>query len=67
MTNHLIRIPQAAQLLGTRCRLVGIRPEVAQTLLLLGMDLRHISTLADLASGLRVALAQQGLQIVPLP
>jgi anti-anti-sigma regulatory factor len=66
VANHLIQVTQAATLLGTRCLLVGIRPEVAQTLVALGVDLRHILTLADLESGVRVALAHRGVHIVPL-
>lgn len=66
IANHLIQVTQAAQLLGARCLLVGIRPEVAQTLVMLGANLSHIITLADLESGVRVALAHHGVHIVPL-
>lgn len=44
----LIRVVQAAALLGTRAILVGIRPEVAQTLVGLGIDLAGVRTFASL-------------------
>lgn len=67
VAHHLIQVTHAAQLLGARCLWVGIRPEVAQTLVTLGVDLSQIRTLADLQSGVGVALAQRGLHIVPRP
>lgn len=49
----LIRLVQAAHLLGARVTLVGVRPEVAQTMVALGIDLASVATAADLASALR--------------
>ena len=45
---------QAAQLLGCQSILVGISPEIAQTLVGLGVDFSRIKTLATLQSGLRL-------------
>jgi rsbT co-antagonist protein RsbR len=43
-------------LLGCRTILVGVRPEVAQTLVGLGIDLQGIATRSTLADGLQAAL-----------
>lgn len=53
---NLIRTMQAAQLLGCESLLVGISPEIAQTLVQLGIDFSHITTHASLQSGLKYAL-----------
>ncbi|MEO7911837.1 MAG: PAS domain-containing protein [Roseiflexaceae bacterium] len=51
----LIRAAQAAQLLGAQVVITGIRPEVAQTLVGLGTELRGIVTRSDLQSGIAFA------------
>lgn len=56
VAGYLVRSIQAAQLLGCRCLLVGIRPEIAQTLVGLGIDFSNITTRATLQSGLEYAL-----------
>jgi rsbT co-antagonist protein RsbR len=56
VASYLVRSIQAAQLLGCRCLLVGIRPEIAQTLVGLGIDFSNITTRATLQSGLEYAL-----------
>lgn len=48
----LVQVVQAAKLIGTRVTLVGIRPEVAQTLVGLGLDLSGIRTMGDLQAAL---------------
>jgi rsbT co-antagonist protein RsbR len=48
----LISVVQAARLLGAQVLLVGIRPEVAQAIVGLGLDLREIYTTSDLQSAL---------------
>jgi rsbT co-antagonist protein RsbR len=53
----LIRAAQAVKLLGARVVLTGIRPEIAQTLIGLGLDLSGITTRATLQSGIAFALA----------
>jgi anti-anti-sigma factor len=50
--DHLLKMVQAVELLGARGVLVGIRPEVAQTLVTLGVDLSRIVTLSDLRQAL---------------
>jgi rsbT co-antagonist protein RsbR len=56
VANALLRAAQAVRLLGTEVLLTGIRPEVAQTLVGLGLDLSGITTLASLQSGIAYAL-----------
>jgi rsbT co-antagonist protein RsbR len=50
----LLRTVQAARLLGTNPVLIGIRPEVAQSIVSLGIDLSEVQTKASLASALRI-------------
>lgn len=56
VANHLFKTMQAAQLLGARSILVGISPQIAQTLVQLGVDLGAITTGATLKHGLQMAL-----------
>ncbi len=63
VANHLIKTVRAANLLGARCLLVGIRPEIAQTVVHLGMDLSGIETCADLQSGLERAVGMVGTRL----
>ncbi len=60
VANALIRTAQAAQLLGARVILTGITPEVAQTLVQLGIDLSSVMTRSTLQSGIAYALARRG-------
>lgn len=57
VADGLIRIVQAARLLGARAILVGIRPDVAQTIVGLGIDLSSITTYASLQSGISTILS----------
>lgn len=64
--HHLIQVTRAARLLGTTMILVGIRADIAQTMVSLGIDLTNIVTLANLQVGIAYALAAQGLTITPI-
>jgi rsbT co-antagonist protein RsbR len=55
VANALIQAAQAVQLLGAQVVLTGIRPEVAQTLVGLGVDLARIITRSNLQSGIAYA------------
>jgi anti-anti-sigma factor len=55
----LLQTAQAVKLLGSRIVITGIRPEVAQTLVTLGMDLSSLVIRHDLQSGIAYALEQQ--------
>jgi rsbT co-antagonist protein RsbR len=59
VANALLRAAQAVKLLGAHVIITGIRPEVAQTLVGLGLDLSAITTLATLQSGIAWALARR--------
>jgi rsbT co-antagonist protein RsbR len=61
--NHLLMTARAANLLGSRIVLVGIGPEIAQTLVQLGVELQGLVTLANLQAGIAYALEQRGLGI----
>jgi rsbT co-antagonist protein RsbR len=56
VASYLLRSVQAAQLLGAQCMLVGISPEIAQTLVGLGVDFSQIMTRASLQNGLEYAM-----------
>jgi rsbT co-antagonist protein RsbR len=58
VASYLVRAVQAAQLLGCQSILAGISPEIAQTLVGLGVDFSHILTKATLQNGLEYALKQ---------
>lgn len=59
VANTLLRSAQAVRLLGAEVLLTGIRPEVAQTIVGLGLDLSHICTMASLQDGILYALGRQ--------
>jgi rsbT co-antagonist protein RsbR len=56
VASYLVRAVQSAQLLGCRSILVGLSPEIAQTLVGLGVDFSHITTRATLQNGLEYGL-----------
>jgi rsbT co-antagonist protein RsbR len=56
VANALLRAAQAVQLLGVRMMLTGMRPEVAQTLVGLGVDLSGIVTHSTLQKAIAAAL-----------
>src|SRR5215213_10874750 len=64
--NHLLMTTRAANLLGSRVVLVGVGAEIAQTIVHLGVELRGLTTLADLQAGIAYALERLGLSIQPL-
>jgi ABC-type sugar transport system substrate-binding protein/anti-anti-sigma regulatory factor len=64
VANYIIQAAQSARLLGAEMVLVGISPAIAQTMVHLGIDLRHITSRADLESGFAYALARRHGRIV---
>lgn len=66
IANHLLQTTKAVTLLGAQTILVGIGAEVAQTLVSLGVDLRHMTIQANLEAGIQTALEVRGLGIRPL-
>ncbi len=64
MAQHLIRTVAAARLMGASCILSGIRPQIAQTIVHLKIQLGDIKTEATLAAALKSAFRQAGLKLV---
>src|SRR5690349_8982689 len=60
---HLLKTIAAARLMGADCIISGIRPQIAQTIIHLGVDLAEVSTKATLADAFALALRRTGLQI----
>ena len=63
VAQHLIKTVSATRLMGAECIISGIRPEIAQTIVHLGIDLADIITKATLASALRFAFQTLSLQV----
>ena len=57
---HLLKTVTAARLMGADCIISGIRPQIAQTIVHLGVDLGGVSTKASLADAFRLALQRTG-------
>jgi rsbT co-antagonist protein RsbR len=64
VAQHLLKTVSAARLLGAECTISGIRPQVAQTIVSLGIEFGDIATKATLADALALALRQAGLKVV---
>jgi rsbT co-antagonist protein RsbR len=63
VAQHLLKTVSAARLLGTECIVSGIRPQVAQTMVSLGIEFGDIATKATLADALAHALNRSGQRI----
>ncbi|HET7563677.1 MAG TPA: STAS domain-containing protein [Gemmatimonadaceae bacterium] len=61
---HLLKTITAARLMGAECIISGIRPQIAQTIVHLGVDLGGVLTKASLADAFRLALQRTGRQVV---
>jgi rsbT co-antagonist protein RsbR len=61
---HLIKTVTAARLMGAECIISGIRPQIAQTIVHLGVDLGDIVTKASLAEAFKLALSRNGMALV---
>lgn len=61
---HLLKTVAAARLMGADCIISGIRPQIAQTIVHLGVDLSAVATKASLADALKLALKRSGFTIV---
>ncbi|MDB5276445.1 MAG: anti-anti-sigma factor [Ferruginibacter sp.] len=63
VAQHLIKTVSATRLMGAECIISGIRPEIAQTIVHLGIDLANINTKASLAHALRSAFMMLKLEV----
>ena len=67
VAQHLIKTVTAARLMGADCIISGIRPQIAQTIVHLGVDLGDVVTKASLADAFAVALQRRGLRLTSAP
>jgi rsbT co-antagonist protein RsbR len=67
VAQHLLKTVAAARLMGADCIISGIRPQIAQTIVHLGVALGDVTTKASLADALAVALSRLGLAVVRSP
>jgi rsbT co-antagonist protein RsbR len=65
VAQYLMKTVTAIRLMGADCIISGIRPQIAQTIVHLGIDLTGITTKATLADALLLALARTGTQVTP--
>jgi rsbT co-antagonist protein RsbR len=65
VAQHLMKTVAAARLMGADCIISGIRPQIAQTIVHLGVDLSAVSTKASLGDAFRMALDRVGGVIAP--
>jgi rsbT co-antagonist protein RsbR len=63
VAQHLIKTVSATRLMGADCIISGIRPEIAQTIVHLGIDLSGVKTKATLASALRLAFGMLNIEV----
>jgi rsbT co-antagonist protein RsbR len=60
---HLLKTVTAIRMMGADCIISGIRPQIAQTIVHLGIDLQGVTTKATLADALGLALKRSGLVV----
>jgi rsbT co-antagonist protein RsbR len=65
VAQHLLKTVAAARLMGAECIISGIRPQIAQTIVHLGVDLEDVVTKATLADAFAVALKRNALRVGP--
>jgi rsbT co-antagonist protein RsbR len=63
VAQHLLKTVAAARLMGAECYISGIRPQIAQTIVHLGVELNDVVTKATLADAFRVDVERSGFQI----
>lgn len=64
VAQHLLKTVAAARLMGAECIISGIRPQIAQTIIHLGVDLGNVITKATLADAFQLSLRKQSMTIV---
>lgn len=63
VAQHLLKTVTAIRLMGADCIISGVRPQIAQTIVHLGLDLQGVVTKANLADALSLALRRLGLSV----
>jgi rsbT co-antagonist protein RsbR len=64
VAQHLLKTVVAARLMGAECIITGIRPQIAFTIVSLGIEFGDVLTKQSLADGLAYAFARSGLKVV---
>jgi rsbT co-antagonist protein RsbR len=64
VAQHLLKTVTAARLMGADCIISGIRPQIAQTIVHLGINLLDIATKATLRDAFALALEKTGQQLI---
>ncbi|MFM0340510.1 STAS domain-containing protein [Paraburkholderia fungorum] len=64
VAQHLLKTVAAARLMGADCIISGIRPQIAQTIVHLGVNLSNVTTKATLADAFVVALQRAGKSVL---
>ncbi|HTC48286.1 MAG TPA: STAS domain-containing protein [Candidatus Aquilonibacter sp.] len=64
VAQHLLKTVTAARLMGADCIISGVRPQIAQTIVHLGINLLDVTTKSNLAAAFAVALQRLGLTLV---
>jgi len=64
VTQHLLKTVAAARLMGAECIISGIRPQTAQTMVHLGVDLSNVRTKSTLADALKLAFSLMKLSVL---
>jgi rsbT co-antagonist protein RsbR len=63
VAQHLLKTVTAIRLMGADCIISGVRPQIAQTIVHLGVDLQGVTTKATLADALSLALKRSGFVV----
>ncbi len=66
VANHLVQTVEASRLLGATVIVTGLSPEIAQTLVNIGVDLGKMNTVGDLQGGIEEAERLLGYKVVPM-
>lgn len=64
VAQHLLKTVTAARLMGAECIISGVRPQIAQTIVHLGIDLTQVTTKARMADALALALHKSGRAVI---
>src|SRR2546425_1971319 len=64
VANHLVQTVEASRLLGATVIVTGLSPEIAQTLVTIGVDLGKMNTVGDLQGGIEQAERLLGYKVV---
>ena len=60
VSQHILKLGEAIQMLGSHCIMSGVKPEVAQSVVELGVDFSSLNPQPDLSSALEIAFERMG-------